>query len=113
VETEAERRNELGFGGAAPRAGFVRARIALRRPSQMNGSQRLGLNMAQAGVEIRGPGLRCVLRYLTGWSGPCFRSSGRKQPMRAMRLPAQAFAMVLVFTRGLERAVFLCWAEIV
>jgi hypothetical protein len=62
VETEAERRNELGFGGAAPRAGFVRARIALRRPSQMNGSQRFGLNTAQAGDEIRGLGLRCVLR---------------------------------------------------
>jgi hypothetical protein len=68
----------LGFGGAAPHAGFVRARIALRRPSQMNGSQRLGLNMAQAGVEIHDPGLRYVFRYLAGWSGSCFGSSGRK-----------------------------------
>jgi hypothetical protein len=104
VETEAEKRNDLGFRGAAPRAGFIRARIALRRPSQMNSSQRLGPKAAQTGVEFRGPGLCCVLRYRAGWSGPCFRSSGRKQPMRAMRMPAQAFAAVFVFTRGLERA---------
>jgi hypothetical protein len=44
------------------RRSFVRARFALRRPSQMNGSQRFGLKTAQAGVEFRGPGLRCVLR---------------------------------------------------
>jgi hypothetical protein len=78
----------------------------------MNGSQRLGLNLAQVGDEFRGPVLRCVLSFRAGWSGPCFVSLGRIWPRRAMSFAAQAFAAFFDFLRGLERAVFLFWAEI-
>jgi hypothetical protein len=36
-----------------------------------------GPNVAQAGDEFRGPGLRCVLRFRAGWSGPYFVSLGQ------------------------------------
>jgi hypothetical protein len=78
----------------------------------MNGSQRLGLNLAQAGDEFRSPGLRCILSFREGWSRPCFGSLGRMWPRRAMSFAAQTFVVFFDFLRGLERVVFLFWAEI-
>jgi hypothetical protein len=52
-------------------------RVARDRPSQMDGSQRFGPNVAQARDEFRGPGLCCVLSFRAGWSRPYFVSLGR------------------------------------
>jgi hypothetical protein len=78
VETEAGKEtNELGFVGKSVAQRFLfTARVARDRPSQMNGSQRFGPNVAQAGDEFHGSGLHCVLRFRAGWSGPYFVSLG-------------------------------------
>jgi hypothetical protein len=78
----------------------------------MNGSQRFGLNVAQAGDEFRGPGLHCVLSFRAGWSGPCFGSLGRMLLRRAMSFAAQAFAAFLNFHAGWSEPYFFSWAEI-
>jgi hypothetical protein len=96
----------LGFAGNRPHASFVLARIAHHRPSHMNGSQRFGPNVAQAGNEFRGPGLRNVLNFRAGWSGPCFCSLGRMWPRRAMSFAAQAFAVFLNFYAGWSGSYF-------
>jgi hypothetical protein len=58
---------KLGFRGSGRRHGFVQARIALSRRSQMNGPHAVGLNEAQAGGEKANPSLRCFNFHATGW----------------------------------------------
>jgi hypothetical protein len=53
------------------------ARVARDRLSQMDGSQRFGSNEAQAGDEIRNPGLRYVLEFPRGLGWAVFGSLGR------------------------------------
>jgi hypothetical protein len=107
-----ENRMVLGFAGNRPLGGFVHTRIARHRPSQMNGSQRFGPNVAQAGDEFRGPGLRCVLSFRAGWSGSCFGCLGRMWPRQAMSFAAQAFATFFIFHAGWSGPYFFSWAEI-
>jgi hypothetical protein len=107
-----ENRMALGFAGNRPLGGFVHARIAHHRPSQMNGSRRFGQNVAQAGDEFRGPGLRCILSFRACWSGPCFGSLGRMWPRRAMSFAAQAFATLLNFHAGWSGPYFFSWVKI-
>jgi hypothetical protein len=52
-------------------------RVARDRPSQMDDSQCFGPDVAQVGDEIRGPGLRCVLRFPRGLERAVFGSLGR------------------------------------
>jgi hypothetical protein len=43
----------------------------------MEGSQHFGLNEAQAGDEIHGPGLRCILEFPRGLGWAVFGSLGQ------------------------------------
>jgi hypothetical protein len=60
-ERGGEWRKWLGFRGERPHRGFVPARDARHRWSQMNDSHVFGLVSAQVGGEKVGPGLRRVL----------------------------------------------------
>jgi hypothetical protein len=53
------------------------ARVARDRPSQVDDSQRFGPNEAQAGDEIRGPNLCCVLEFPRGLGWAVFGSLGQ------------------------------------
>jgi hypothetical protein len=57
---------------------FVPLRTARDRPSEMDGSQRFGLNHAQVGKGNHGLGLRCIMKFLRGLGRTVISVSGQK-----------------------------------
>jgi hypothetical protein len=69
-------RNDVRVLGNQLLTGFVTVRTARDRPSQMDGSQRFGPELAQVGEVFFGPGLHCIMKFFER-AGPdcrrCFR----------------------------------------
>jgi hypothetical protein len=92
VQKEAGERNESPRvrGGAYRSTGFDAPRTAHDHPSEMDDSQRLGLDVAQVGEGFCGPGLRCILIIPHGLERAVFDSLGRNR-IRILRLKFSVF----------------------